>query len=272
MSICTCIHISICQELTALNLSIPNFKIMDINGKFPLERSDLIQIIVASYEAYNLEEIKNMYIISVLNQKGGCGKTTISINIAHAFQQRGYKVLLVDSDPQGSTRDWNEVNDGQILPVVGLDRESLPKDIDAVKNGYDIIIIDGAPSIAKLSVAAVKISDLVLIPVQPSPWDIWATQDLVDIIKARQEVTNGIPKTVFIISRSIKNTKLSKEVISALQQYDLPILNSYTTQKVIYPSAASDGLTVFSHHPNSASEEINNIINELIELFNGIKN
>lgn len=213
-----------------------------------------------------------MYIISILNQKGGCGKTTISINIAHALQRQGYKVLLVDSDPQGSARDWNEVNEGHIIPVIGLDRESLPQDIEAVKKGYDVIIIDGAPAIAKLSIAAVKISHLVLIPVQPSPWDIWATQDLVDIIKARQEVTNGIPKAFFIISRTIKNTKLSKEVINALHQYNLPTLRSYTTQKVIYPSTASDGLTVFSNYPNSGAEEINNITNELIELLNGIKN
>lgn len=213
-----------------------------------------------------------MRVIAILNQKGGCGKTTLSINIAHAFQEQGYKVLLVDSDPQGSARDWNEVNEGNVLPVIGLDRESLPKDIDAVKNGYDIIIIDGAPQIAKLSAAAVKISDIVLIPVQPSPWDIWATQDLVDIIKARQEVTNGLPYTTFIISRAIKNTKLSKEAIEALQQYNLPILNSYTTQKVLYPSTASEGLTVISNQPNSASEEINNIVNELKKLLNGIKN
>ena len=64
-------------------------------------------------------------IISILNPKGGCGKTNIAINIAHSFQNKGYKVLLVDSDPQGSARDWNAENDGKIIPVVGLDRSSL---------------------------------------------------------------------------------------------------------------------------------------------------
>jgi chromosome partitioning protein len=74
-------------------------------------------------------------VIAVLNQKGGSGKTTIATNLAHALQRDGYKVLLVDSDPQGSTRDWNEANGGNIIPVVGLDRETLAKDLQAISQG-----------------------------------------------------------------------------------------------------------------------------------------
>jgi len=213
-----------------------------------------------------------MTIIALLNQKGGCGKTTIAINLAHSFQNKGYKTLLVDNDPQGSARDWNEVNEGQLIPVVGLDRESLPKDIDAVRSGYDIIIIDGAPSIAKLSVAAVKIADFVLIPVQPSPWDIWANSDLVDIVKARREITDSKPEVAFVISRLIKNTKMAKEVTEALSQYDLPVLNSYTTQRTIYPTTASEGQTVYCGYSNEATKEIDNIRNEIIGLLNGLTN
>jgi chromosome partitioning protein len=75
-----------------------------------------------------------MRIIAILNQKGGCGKTTIAINLTHSLQNKGYKTLLIDSDPQGSARDWNAENDGQIIPVIGLDRESLATDINAVKD------------------------------------------------------------------------------------------------------------------------------------------
>jgi chromosome partitioning protein len=211
-------------------------------------------------------------IISILNQKGGCGKTTIAINVAHSLAISGYKVLLVDSDPQGSARDWNVQNNGSILPVIGLDRESLAADINAVKSGYDIIIIDGAPSIEKLLIASVKISDLIIIPVQPSPYDIWATSDLVDLIKARQEVTEGKPLSFFLISRAIKNTKLSSEVVDVLKQYELPTLKSYTTQKVIYPTSASLGQTVFSSSSNDAILEIESIRNEIVEALNGTNN
>lgn len=212
-------------------------------------------------------------IIALLNQKGGCGKTTIAVNLAHSFKLANYKTLLVDSDPQGSARDWNEINDGQIISVVGLDRESLYNDINAVKAGYDIIIIDGAPSIAKLSTAAVKIADLVLIPVQPSPWDIWATADLVEIVKARQEITELKPKAAFIVSRAIKNTKFAKEVLEALDQYKLPILKSVTTQRMTYPTTASEGQTVFcENYLNEAAKEIENIRNEIVGILDGINN
>ena len=123
-------------------------------------------------------------VIAVLNQKGGSGKTTIATNLAFSLKQAGRKVLLIDSDPQGSARDWNEANGGALLPVVGLDRETLPSDLKAIQDGYEFVVIDGAPQIARLAAAAVKAADVVLIPVQPSPYDIWAAADLVELIQA----------------------------------------------------------------------------------------
>jgi chromosome partitioning protein len=213
-----------------------------------------------------------MTIIAVLNQKGGCGKTTISINLAHSFQNSGYKTLLVDSDPQGSARDWNDQNTGKIIPVIGLDRPSIVNDIKTVQDNYNIIIIDGAPSITELSTAAIKIADFILIPVQPSPYDIWAVHDLVGLIKARQEVTDNKLQAAFVVSRAIKNTKLSTEVVKAIRQYNLPVLNSYTTQRVIYPTSANEGLTVYNAVFNEATIEIDSIRNELIEGLNNAKN
>jgi chromosome partitioning protein len=207
-------------------------------------------------------------VISVLNQKGGAGKTTIATNLAHALLLDDYKVLLVDSDPQGSLRDWNESNGGELIPVIGLDRETLPKDLKAVSKGYDFIVIDGAPQIAKMSAAAVKASDLILIPVQPSPYDVWACGDLVDIVTARQEVTEGKPLAYFIISRAIKKTKLSGEIKSALEGYELPILKSFTTQRVAYPTTASEGMTVLTEINSDAAKEVVTIKNEILEVLN----
>ncbi len=206
-------------------------------------------------------------VIAVLNQKGGSGKTTIATNLAHALKRDNYTVLLIDSDPQGSARDWNEASGGNIIPVVGLDRETLAKDLQAISQGYDWIVIDGAPQIAKLSAAAVKAADLVLIPVQPSPYDIWACADLVDIIAARREVTNGKPKAAFVISRAIKNTKLSGEINQALSDYGLPVLKASTTQRVVYPTTAAEGLTVFSDPSSDAAREINALKKEVLEVL-----
>ena len=206
-------------------------------------------------------------VIAVLNQKGGSGKTTIAINLADALKLAGSNVLLVDSDPQGSARDWNEANQGQVLPVVGLDRETLPTDLAAIAGGYDYVVIDGAPQIAKLAAAAIKCADLVLIPVQPSPFDIWATADLVELIKTRQAITEGKPQAAFVISRAIKHTKLSQEVNEALEGYELPILEQGTSQRVIYPTAAATGQTVFSEQGNPAIEEIEALAQEVLELL-----
>lgn len=203
-------------------------------------------------------------VVAILNQKGGSGKTTIATNLAHAFQLEGHKVLLVDSDPQGSARDWNAASDAALLPVIGMDRPTLSKDIQAVLNNHDLVIIDGAPQIAELAIAAIKCADIVLIPVQPSPYDIWACEDLVDIIKARQEVTDGKPKVAFVISRVIKNTQLSKEIREALEGYELPVFTNFTSQRVIYAKSAATGSTVLgSENQGEAANEIRAIANEL---------
>ena len=208
-------------------------------------------------------------IIAILNQKGGAGKTTLSTNLARALQLDGDKVLLVDSDPQGSARDWNAAANGELLPVVGLDRPTLAKDIQAIQDNQDFLIIDGAPQIAELAVAAIKCADVILIPVQPSPYDVWACEDLVEIIKTRQEVTNGKPKAAFIISRVIKNTQLSKEIGEAVEGYGLPVFKNFTSQRVIYPKSAATGLTVLDAETGGdAAAEIKAIAKELKEFLN----
>jgi chromosome partitioning protein len=206
-------------------------------------------------------------IIAMLQQKGGASKTTNSLNLLRAIQLDGFKVLLVDSDPQGSARDWNAVNEGSVFPVVGLDRKTLATDIQAIKGDFDYIIIDGAPQIADLSVAAIKCADVVLIPVQPSPFDIWSSSDLVEMIKARQEITDGHPKAAFLISRVIRNTNLSKDVSDALQEYGLPVFKSITNQRVVYAESIAKGLTVLDEKDAEAKKEIIAIKDELMEFL-----
>jgi chromosome partitioning protein len=205
-----------------------------------------------------------MKILAVLNQKGGVGKTTLSTNIARALQADNQKVLLVDADPQGSARDWHAASNGSLLNVIGIDRPTLDKDIRAITNNFDWIIIDGAPQLANMAVAAIKCADIVLIPVQPSPYDIWASEDLVDIIKERQKITDGKPKAAFLISRQITNTTLGKEVRDALGSYEFPVFKNGTFQRVIYAKSAAIGATVIDSEPNSdATNEIKAITREL---------
>ena len=208
-----------------------------------------------------------MKVIAVLNQKGGSGKTTIATHLARALQKQDYSVLLVDSDPQGSARDWAAVDEENPITVIGIDRPTIDRDLKSVAK-KDFIIIDGAPQASDLALSAIKAADFVLIPVQPSPYDIWATSDLVDLVKQRIEITDGKLQSAFVVSRAIKGTKIGSEISEALLGYELPVLNTRITQRVIYPTTAASGTTVLDAEPNSdASKEINALALELISKF-----
>lgn len=209
-----------------------------------------------------------MKVIAVLNQKGGAGKTTIATHLARALQLGGADVLLVDSDPQGSARDWAAVREDQPVPVVGIDRPTIERDLKSVAR-KDFVVIDGAPQAHDLAVSAIKAAQFILIPVQPSPYDIWATADLVDLVKQRIELTDGALQAAFVISRAIKNTKIGEEITEALSGYGLPVLASRITQRVIYPGTAASGITVFEKEPQGeAAEEIRALAMELKRRLN----
>lgn len=204
-----------------------------------------------------------MHVIAVLNQKGGSGKTTIATHLARALQLDGADVLLVDSDPQGSARDWAAVREDQPVTVVGIDRPTIERDIKHVAR-KDFVVIDGAPQAADLAVSAIKAASFVLIPVQPSPYDIWATADLVELVKQRIEVTDGKLQAAFVVSRAIKGTRIGSEVTQALAGYGLPILESRITQRVSYPGTAAAGTTVMDMDPASdAAAEVRALAAEL---------
>ena len=204
-----------------------------------------------------------MQVIAVLNQKGGSGKTTIATHLARALQLDGASVLLVDSDPQGSARDWAAVQDDNPVTVVGIDRATIDRDIKAIGH-KDFVVIDGAPQAHDLARSAIKAATFILIPVQPSPYDIWATADLVDLVKQRIEITDGKLQAAFVVSRAIKGTRIGAEITEALAGYGLPVLESRITQRVSYPGTAAAGTTILDAEPDGdGAREIRALMNEI---------
>lgn len=208
-----------------------------------------------------------MKIIAVLNQKGGVGKTTLATNIAAKLNET-HKVLLVDSDCQGSARDWHALRESYgrtDLTLVALDRPNLMRDIAKIGAGFDYAVIDGAPRLEEMAAATIKCADLVIIPVQPSEYDVWATDELIKFIKCRQEIANGQPKSYFFISRKIPNTRVGKRVYQKIEQYEMPVMAAFTSQRVAYIDSVKWGQSVTEYLPinQDALREITTITDEI---------
>lgn len=207
--------------------------------------------------------------VAVLNQKGGSGKTTLSLNIAGALVQRNQSVLLVDADPQGSLSRWAEL--GGEIPVVSLNQPRVLKNtLPSLVQGKDWIIIDGPPRVENTMMAAITLADVVLIPIQPSLFDIHASQEVFDLLSAKHEMTPNIPRVALIATRVQTNTKVGQEIQEVLGKFDYKVTNSFTGNRVIYTECLIEGKTVFQMSGNEkAVAEINGIVDELQELLNG---
>lgn len=184
-------------------------------------------------------------VIAVLNQKGGVGKTTLTVHLATALARSGERVLLVDADPQGSALDWSAARPGEpLFPVAGLPKASLHKDLPALAADYTFVLIDGPPRVYDVARSAILASDLVLVPVQPSPYDVWAAKEIVDLL-GEASVFKPTLTAAFVVNRKIANTAIGRDVTDALAEYSIPVLEPAVCQRVSFAETAAGGQTVY---------------------------
>jgi len=209
-----------------------------------------------------------MKVVGIIHGKGGTGKSTVAVNVARALQLRGLEVALIDCDAQGTAQSWKASRpDSEVLPAVyGIDQASaLQRDTERLTGSFDAAIIDGGAKLDKMHTAAIKASDLILIPVQPSPADIWPTEQLVELVRHRQEVTGG-PEAAFVISRRKAGTKLGASVQDVLARFELPVWEG-TADRVAYAEAMGKGRSVVEMSDGKAAEEIDTLTDQIIDAL-----
>ncbi len=212
-----------------------------------------------------LNKQKKAVVISVVNEKGGSGKTTTITNLAAGLIQLGYKVALVNLDTNNSVTNWNNKRDEQKQIPLVAEGKSFKTSYEKIKNVFDIILVDNAADISSLVAESIALADLVVIPVQPSPFDTDGSSRVVELVKACQKVNKNKPKAAFLISREIANTTLSKEVEENLRAFEIPTLSSRIRNRVVYQKVLTSGGTV-AELPLSdvARKEVDSLIEEIL--------
>lgn len=207
-------------------------------------------------------------VFAVSNQKGGTGKTTLSMNLAAGLATRG-RTLIVDADPQGSAGQWAGLAPDQrpfplsVITVAG----NLAREINRFRQDYQYVVIDCPPTLeTEITRQAMSASDTILIPVQPSPIDLWAS---VRLARTIEQIKQGKPQLqAFIVLNQVEpRNALSRAMQQALAEFDIPSLNSVLRRRAIYRTSALEGASVFciGKRGESAAAEITSIIEELLQ-------
>lgn len=188
------------------------------------------------------------YIITITNQKGGCGKTTVTMGLAGTLATRGRKVLVVDADLQATASRWAcAADDDHPFPatVAGLAAAGgkLHREIRKYMADYDYILIDTPPAVESAAPqSALLVSDLVLVPVIPSPADLWAAQGILTIIESAKVVNEDL--SGLLLPNMVPHTVLGREAMDALSDFDLDVAETSLGHRTAYREAAITGSTV----------------------------
>lgn len=209
-------------------------------------------------------------IISIVNLKGGSGKTTVATNLTVALARK-YKTLLIDTDPQRSASQWFDVRESEKdnFSVISIQEDkSLKKQIPVFQSQYEHIIIDGAPQSDRISAICIYAADLVIIPVMPSPYDLWATASILERVSATKEIQPD-KKAFFLLNRINDKATLSKDTAEALSSLGYPVFNTRLHNRIAYADSASCGLSVLEASNPKAKAEMESLYTEIKPLLKG---
>tara|TARA_B100001013_G_C24574413_1_gene427955 strand:- start:446 stop:1081 length:636 start_codon:yes stop_codon:yes gene_type:complete len=204
-------------------------------------------------------------VISLANQKGGSGKTTVSANLSVLWSNSGYKVAIIDADNQKSLSQWYEARSKYYgdkdtgINIFPYDAANFHQNIKDLKKKFDFIIVDSPPSITFDSVIIIRSSSHVFVPVQPSPIDLLATIPFLDLVSRERK------KSTIILNRVLPRVRLTEAMILRLRYSGAKIARSKISSKVIFAQTFNVGRGVIDISVKTpASSEIVKLGNEII--------
>jgi len=193
-----------------------------------------------------------MKVISIVSQKGGVGKSTLSIHLSTAAAIKKKEAALIDLDPQCSSTKWADSREAKYPAVISCQASRLENLLATAKEqGADLVVIDSAPHSETTALAAIRASDLILIPCQPSILDLRAIADTIDLVRLAK-------KTATVILNCVPSRgSLGDEAEEAIKSYEINIAPVKIYQRTAFVRCLSAGLTVMEYEPKGkATEEI----------------
>lgn len=205
-------------------------------------------------------------VIAVVNQKGGTGKTTLALNLAAGLARRA-PTAVIDADPQRSISQWIAMAaDDNDLPAVTQIGAAPATAIAGLKQNHRYVVVDCPPAVQGPVIEAVMASaDLVLIPVLPSPLDLWASVEIAALVgQARQK--NRALQAYLVLNQVEARNALSRVMQQAVAEFDVPLLQAGIQRRAAYRSAAIEGVSVYALGKRGlqAVADIEAIIEELL--------
>lgn len=204
--------------------------------------------------------------VAIAQQKGGAGKTTIAIQLAVAWAHQGFKVALLDVDPQGSLAAWYGVRTmagtDERLSASEVQGWKLSNEIDRLKNDYDLLVVDTPPHAETDARVAVRAAALILVPVQPSPMDLWATRPTLDMAKREKS------EALLVLNRLPARGRLVDVIRAKITELELPTATATLGNRSAFASSMMDGKGVVETHPKStAAHEIRALAAEIAGIL-----
>jgi chromosome partitioning protein len=206
-----------------------------------------------------------MPVIAFIGNKGGAGKTTLSVNLAAGLARHAH-TAIIDADPQNSSVHWYANSDGQRIPPVLRAEFELFAQIEKLTRQFDYVIVDCPPSVLTPQTNTVlRIADVVMVPVQPSPVDLWATSYIEQAIAEAKQVNPALQALLVINQLEVRST-LSQLIREALAEIDVEVAHTPIRKRAVYKASALEGRTVFDMGKRGAgaAEELDQLINEVI--------